>query len=64
MGAEIPPPVAILLRLYLNGTVTDSDLWRIRRQCRLAWSRASGADGLRRVDKSKHDSFDHSLVPG
>ncbi len=26
MGSEIPPPVAILLRLYLNGVITDDDL--------------------------------------
>lgn len=26
MGAEIPPPVAILLKLYLRGVITDSDL--------------------------------------
>lgn len=25
-GAEIPPPVAILLGLYFNGVVTDGDL--------------------------------------
>jgi len=62
MGAEIPPSVAILLKLYLDGVVSDGDLLRIRRQCRLALVRASSVDGLRRVDKSKHDSFDHSLV--
>lgn len=26
MGSEIPPPVAILLKLYLDGVITDSDL--------------------------------------
>jgi hypothetical protein len=26
MGTEIPPPVAILLDLYLNGVITDNDL--------------------------------------
>jgi len=26
MGAEIPPPVAILLKLYLDGIITDGDL--------------------------------------
>lgn len=26
MGSEIPPPVAILLQLYLNGVITDNDL--------------------------------------
>lgn len=26
MGAEIPPPVAILLKLYLKGVITDGDL--------------------------------------
>lgn len=29
MGAEIPPSVAILLRLYFNGVVTDGDLNRL-----------------------------------
>lgn len=26
MGEEIPPPVTILLKLYWNGVITDSDL--------------------------------------
>jgi hypothetical protein len=26
MGTEIPPPVTILLKLYLEGVITDSDL--------------------------------------
>ena len=26
MGSEIPPPVAILLKLYLEGVITDNDL--------------------------------------
>ncbi|MBI5429186.1 MAG: hypothetical protein HY938_01875 [Nitrosomonadales bacterium] len=26
MGAEIPQPVAILLKLYLDGVITDNDL--------------------------------------
>lgn len=26
MGTEIPPTVAILLKLYLGGVITDSDL--------------------------------------
>lgn len=26
LGSEIPPPVAILLKLYLNGVITDNDL--------------------------------------
>jgi len=26
MGSEIPPPVAILLRLYFDGVITDGDL--------------------------------------
>lgn len=26
MGTEIPPPIAILLRLYLVGKITDCDL--------------------------------------
>lgn len=26
MGTEIPPSVAILLKLYLGGVITDSDL--------------------------------------
>jgi hypothetical protein len=30
-GAEIPPPVSILLGLYLTKTITDSDLGRAER---------------------------------
>ena len=26
-GVEIPPPVSILLRLYVNGTLKDEDLY-------------------------------------
>ena len=26
IGAEIPPPIEILLRLYLNGRISDCDL--------------------------------------
>jgi len=26
LGLEIPPPVAILLKLYFGGVITDSDL--------------------------------------
>ncbi len=26
MGSEMPSPIAILLRLYLNGKITDHDL--------------------------------------
>lgn len=26
MGTDIPPPIAILLRLYLDGKITDCDL--------------------------------------
>lgn len=28
MGTEIPPPVSILLNLYLNGVINDHDLVR------------------------------------
>lgn len=31
MGVEIPPSVAILVKLYLEGTISDGDLWRARR---------------------------------
>jgi len=31
LGTEIPPSVAILIKLYLEGTVSDGDLWRARR---------------------------------
>lgn len=31
MGTEIPPPVAILLKLYFDGIISDSDLWRAKR---------------------------------
>jgi len=35
MGGEIPPSVAILIKLYLEGIVSDGDLWRARRSGRL-----------------------------
>lgn len=31
LGTEIPPSVAILIKLYFDGTVSDGDLWRARR---------------------------------
>lgn len=31
LGVEIPPAVAILVKLYLEGKVSDGDLWRARR---------------------------------
>lgn len=30
-GVEIPASVAILVRLYLDGKISDGDLWRARR---------------------------------
>ena len=30
MGTEIPPPIAILLKLYFEGIITDKDLWRVK----------------------------------
>lgn len=30
MGTEIPPPIAILLKLYFEGVITDRDLWRVK----------------------------------
>jgi len=35
LGKGIPPPIAILLRLYFDGIISDGDLWRAkRRPCR------------------------------
>lgn len=31
LGNDIPAPVAILLKLYFDGVVSDGDLWRARR---------------------------------
>ena len=36
LGQEIPQPVGILIRLYLDGIVSDGDLWRARRRPRIA----------------------------
>ena len=36
MGKKIPPPIAILLKLYFDGIVTDGDLWRAKRKRRQA----------------------------
>lgn len=30
LGLELPPPVAILTSLYLEGAISDGDLWRAR----------------------------------
>lgn len=32
MGKKIPTPIAILLKLYFEGVITDGDLWRARRR--------------------------------
>ncbi|MEW6164271.1 MAG: helix-turn-helix transcriptional regulator [Pseudomonadota bacterium] len=32
LGNDIPSPVAILLRLYFDGVISDGDLWRARRK--------------------------------
>lgn len=32
LGQEIPLPVAILIRLYLDAVVSDGNLWRARRR--------------------------------
>ena len=34
MGAKMPSSVAILLKLYFDGIITDGDLWRARHRCR------------------------------
>lgn len=39
LGQEIPPPVGILIRLYLDGIVSDGDLWRARRRHNIQRSR-------------------------
>jgi len=31
LGLKLPPPVAILTSLFLEGAVSDSDLWQARR---------------------------------
>lgn len=32
LGARIPSPVAILLKLYMDGSLSDGDLYRARRR--------------------------------
>ncbi len=32
LGKEIPSPVTILIKLYLEGVIRDSDLYRARRK--------------------------------
>lgn len=39
LGQEIPPPVGILIRLYLDGIISDGDLWRARRRHNIQRSR-------------------------
>jgi hypothetical protein len=46
LGQEIPQPIGILIRLYLDGIVSDGDLWRARRRPRIASKqRALAAQG-------------------
>ncbi len=40
-GQAIPPAVAILLRLYLDGVIGDADLERAQRRYRIALQNAS-----------------------
>jgi len=39
LGQEIPLPVGILIRLYLDGVISEGDLWRARRRQRIAGKR-------------------------
>ena len=32
MGTGIPPPIAILLKLYFDGIISDGDLWLANRR--------------------------------
>jgi transcriptional regulator with XRE-family HTH domain len=45
-GLEIPASVAILLRLYLDGKISDGDLWRAKR----------GAGMLKKISFFNHAS--------
>lgn len=31
LGLDLPPSIAILVKLYMEGKVSDGDLWRARR---------------------------------
>lgn len=42
-GQAIPPAVAILLRLYLDGIIGDADLERAQRRYRIALNRSPAA---------------------
>lgn len=46
-GFEIPPSVAILIGLYLDGTVNDVDLKRVRRNHRNRKKSASARSSIR-----------------
>lgn len=41
LGLDIPSPVAILVNLYLDGAVSDGDLWRA--QCSSALRKQRGS---------------------
>lgn len=49
LGKEIPQPVAILLKLYFDGTITDQDLRLAKRQHR----RIVSARKSRRLSETK-----------
>lgn len=61
-GAVIPPPVAILLELYFNGVVTESDLNRMSKAPYCANRNLDVGDCLRRSDDTQANSFDNSMV--
>lgn len=46
LGQGIPPPVGILLRLYLDGVISDGDLWRARRRQRILSKKQTAVGGV------------------
>jgi len=57
-GQRLPPSVLILLRLYLNGVISDGDLWAARRKRRPTGSRPQTLPRLRQAnqDRSSRDA--------
>lgn len=41
-GMKIPPPIAILLKLYFEGVISDGDLWRVRSRRGKSHTEATG----------------------
>jgi hypothetical protein len=65
MGVGIPSPIAILLKLYFDGIITDCDLWCANdRHSQLHTVSTVRQSRLARVDQPMAHSLDQHLLTG